>query len=123
MIKLGAPPQKLVMGLPLYGRTFLLPDPLLASPKRTPRLGNVARNFGFQGPFTRENGFMGYNEVSTFIFIFSNLNLYMFNQNVPCRKDNSIKSISPISRYALNSKIVQLAGSNTGTMKLELLSL
>lgn len=62
MLKLGAPPNKLVLGLPLYGRTFLLEKPL-ANPKKKMKLGLPASNVGFQGPFTRENGFMGYNEV------------------------------------------------------------
>ncbi|XP_044265080.1 probable chitinase 2 [Tribolium madens] len=63
MLKLGAPPKKLVMGVPLYGRTFLLPEPYDPESERKPKLGAVARNIGFQGPFTRENGFMGYNEI------------------------------------------------------------
>lgn len=60
-IKLGASRKKLVLGLPLYGRTFKLQDDLPTN--RKPKLGSVAHNVGFAGPYTRENGFMGYNEV------------------------------------------------------------
>ncbi|KAJ8925941.1 hypothetical protein NQ315_009793 [Exocentrus adspersus] len=62
MLKLGAPPSKLIMGIPLYGRTFILEEPI-TSPRRKPRLGTIAGSTGFQGPYTRENGFMGYNEI------------------------------------------------------------
>jgi chitinase len=63
MLKLGASPKKLVMGVPLYGRTFLLNEAYDPDSGRKPKLGAVAKNIGFQGPFTRENGFMGYNEI------------------------------------------------------------
>lgn len=54
-MKLGAPPEKIVMGVPFYGRTY-----------RTPFEGNIDDDtdiVAFQGPYTREDGFLGYNEV------------------------------------------------------------
>lgn len=60
---MGMKPSKLILGLPLYGRTFFLEEPTVISNQKQPRLGASAKNVGFQGPFTRENGFMGYNEV------------------------------------------------------------
>jgi len=63
MIEMGAPANKLVMGLPLYGRTFLLADSVANSDNAVGKLGQIAESTGFQGQFTRENGFMGYNEI------------------------------------------------------------
>lgn len=56
LIKLGAPPEKLVLGLPLYGRTFITNG-------NEGNFNDPSNDYGFQGNFTRENGFMGYNEV------------------------------------------------------------
>lgn len=42
--------------MPFYGRTFL-------SHTTTGAFGDEADETGFQGPYTKENGFMGYNEI------------------------------------------------------------
>lgn len=55
LIKLGADPGKLVLGLPFYGRTFLA--------EGDGELNGPADEIGFQGPYTKANGFMDYNEV------------------------------------------------------------
>jgi len=43
------------LGLPFYGRTFVT--------TQDGNIGDESDDQGFQGPFTRENGFMGYNEI------------------------------------------------------------
>lgn len=48
-----------MLGLPLYGRTFLLENE-----ENTLVMGAPAGPKGFPGPYTKEDGFMGYNEVS-----------------------------------------------------------
>lgn len=55
LLKMGAPPSKLVMGLPFYGRTFNSPQ--------QGNIGDATEGKPFQGPFTREDGFLGYNEI------------------------------------------------------------
>ena len=57
-ISQGADPQKLVLGLPLYGRTFLLKN----SSEPGSAYGKMTTG-GFRGPYTQEDGMMGYNEV------------------------------------------------------------
>lgn len=56
LIEQGASPSKLVLGVPFYGRTFVTQTVAGA-------LGDPASDVGFKGPFTNENGFIGYNEL------------------------------------------------------------
>ncbi|KAG8236246.1 hypothetical protein J437_LFUL010999 [Ladona fulva] len=63
LLELGAPPRKIVMGVPMYGRTLLIErENSLEEDKLIPP-GFPAKDKGFPGPFTKEDGFMGYNEI------------------------------------------------------------
>ncbi|KAB0800474.1 hypothetical protein PPYR_06214 [Photinus pyralis] len=53
----GASPAKLIMGIPVYGRTFTLSNPQVHG------MGAPAPQPGLAGPFTVEAGMLGYNEV------------------------------------------------------------
>ena len=55
--KRGAKPGKTVLGDPIYGRAFNLEFP------HDNAMGSRAQETSFQGPYTREDGFMGYNEI------------------------------------------------------------
>uniref|UniRef100_A0A1B6M3P7 GH18 domain-containing protein n=1 Tax=Graphocephala atropunctata TaxID=36148 RepID=A0A1B6M3P7_9HEMI len=58
MLQQGIEPRKLVLGLPMYGRTFLLQNE-----SQGERLGAPSMSTAFSGPYTKEDGFMGYNEI------------------------------------------------------------
>ncbi|KAM8712428.1 hypothetical protein ACLKA7_012873 [Drosophila subpalustris] len=53
----GAPPEKLVLGVPFYGRTFTL----ASAEQHSPGAAHIGR--GIAGPFSREPGVLGYNEL------------------------------------------------------------
>lgn len=53
----GLSPEKLVLGMGVYGRTFTL------SNQANNRVGAPVSNAGHQGPYTMEAGMMGYNEI------------------------------------------------------------
>ncbi|KAK2580185.1 hypothetical protein KPH14_012451 [Odynerus spinipes] len=55
----GAPADKLILGVPFYGRSFTLQNP------QTHDVGAPTTGPGTAGPFTREPGMLGYNEICT----------------------------------------------------------
>ncbi|XP_067001763.2 chitinase-3-like protein 1 [Anabrus simplex] len=56
-IENGATPSKIVLGMGTYGRSFSLPSAGLVGP------GAPASGPGSAGPYTRESGMLGYNEI------------------------------------------------------------
>ncbi|XP_064598494.1 oviduct-specific glycoprotein-like [Liolophura sinensis] len=55
-IELGAPSEKLILGIPLYGRSFQLCG-------NDVKPGSKACGGGRRGPFTKEKGFLAYYEI------------------------------------------------------------
>lgn len=53
----GAPAEKLILGVPFYGRTFTLKN------KEKHDIGSPSTGSGIAGPYTREPGMLGYNEI------------------------------------------------------------
>ncbi|XP_055346364.1 uncharacterized protein LOC129593893 [Paramacrobiotus metropolitanus] len=60
-IKAGCPADKIVVGIPFYGRSFTLTDAHVTAP------GSPAVGGGEPGPFTREPGFLSYFEVCSLL--------------------------------------------------------
>ena len=54
----GMPKDKIIIGMPSYGRSFTLADP------NNNGLGAPATGAGINGSYTREHGFLAYYEVS-----------------------------------------------------------
>lgn len=61
LLQQGAPAEKLVLGLAMYGRTFILTT-VPETPKVSP-IGLPSQKAGFKGPYTSQEGFMGFNEI------------------------------------------------------------
>lgn len=64
-IKKGAPPSKLVMGMPMYGQTFTLEGRRNIHGKyQAAGLNTPASSGGEEGEYTRAKGFLAYYEVN-----------------------------------------------------------
>jgi chitinase len=61
-LKLGADRDKLVLGIPTYGRSYTLYNPLATE------IGSPADGPGEQGDATREKGYLAYYEVCPLIW-------------------------------------------------------
>ncbi|KAL6259698.1 hypothetical protein P5V15_009613 [Pogonomyrmex californicus] len=61
LLQQGAPAKKLVLGLAMYGRTFVLTS--VPETSKINPIGLPSLDIGFKGPYTGEDGFMGFNEI------------------------------------------------------------
>ena len=57
LLKLGASPDKLVLGVQFSGWSFTLAD------RNLHEIGSESNGPGLQGPYTQTDGYLGYNEV------------------------------------------------------------
>ena len=57
LLKSGASPDKLVLGVDFSGRTFTLAD------RNSHEIGSASNGTGLKGPYTQKFNFLGYNEV------------------------------------------------------------
>ncbi|XP_061488232.1 acidic mammalian chitinase-like [Rhineura floridana] len=57
----GAPAEKLIVGFPTYGHTFILSNPSNTA------IGAPTSGAGPAGPYTRQSGFWAYYEICTFL--------------------------------------------------------
>jgi hypothetical protein len=72
--KKGASPEKLIVGFPAYGHTFILSD------STKTEIGAPSNRGGHPGPHTKQTGFWAYYEVSSCLYM-----LYKFH--VPKKKN------------------------------------
>ncbi|XP_055374480.1 chitinase-3-like protein 1 [Condylostylus longicornis] len=100
-LKQGAPPHKIVLGVPLYGRTFTLSNTNENKP------GAPFNGPGLAGPYTKQGGFLGYNEICenfkaeqwTQVWETAQQVPYAFNGNQWVGYDN-VESIELKAQYA-----------------------
>ena len=107
-MELGAIPEKTNLGIPLYGRSFLLKKPGYN------HMGDDARASSFKGPITREEGFLGYNEICKMLVTPDNgwsivwekchQAPYMFNNNKWVSYDNE-QSVRLKANFAWEKKL------------------
>ena len=108
LMELGAIPEKTNLGIPLYGRSFLLKK------SGYNHMGDDARSSSFKGPITREEGFLGYNEICKMLVTPDNgwsivwekchQAPYMFNENKWVSYDNE-KSVRLKANFAWEKKL------------------
>lgn len=105
-ISSGAAPEKLILGIGVYGRTFTL------SSSSNNKLGASVSNAGNAGPYTAEAGMLGYNEICELIKTGGWTEVWDDQQKVPyIFKDNqwigfdNQKSVGIKSQYAIDMKL------------------
>jgi chitinase len=102
----GCPAEKIVLGLPSYGRTYTLANPSSSG------LGAPVYGTGNPGPYTQESGFLGYNEICQDIysstwrvtFLENNVAKVAVNGNQWIGYDDP-ETITKKTQYAMDKKL------------------
>jgi len=94
-IQNGAPKDKLNLGIATYGRSFTLEN------ASNNGVGAPAKGAGKPGPYTREAGYLGYNEVQQFLY-------YMFYSFLHTNINTSVHYILSNTVSKCNSDILLL---------------
>jgi hypothetical protein len=81
LLKSGASPEKLVLGVEFAGWSFTLAD------RNSHEIGSASNGTGLQGPYTREDGHLGYNEVSSLGCITKNFKYWNFNSLIDLQRN------------------------------------
>ena len=72
----GTPREKLIVGMPTYGRSFTLMD------QTQTHIGAPASGAGINGTYTREHGFLAYYEVTKMISKLSCKSLFFKERDI-----------------------------------------
>ncbi|CAB0039285.1 unnamed protein product [Trichogramma brassicae] len=86
LLETGVSPKKFVLGLPTYGRAYILADALRSQDENP--IGKPALKSSWSGPYNSDEGFLGYNEVSLIFLV------------LPCRIKSS-SFTSQVCKYLL----------------------
>ncbi|XP_011500628.1 PREDICTED: probable chitinase 2 [Ceratosolen solmsi marchali] len=65
LVRSGAPIRKFILGLPTYGRSYILAT-ALRSQEENP-IGKPSLKNSWSGPYNTQEGFMGYNEICKYL--------------------------------------------------------
>lgn len=75
-VKLGAPKEKLIIGMPTYGRSFTLTNPANF------RVHATASGGGKAGEYTKESGFLAYYEVLSLVHTINKFQIIIFKLKI-----------------------------------------
>lgn len=96
-VRLGAPREKLIIGMPTYGRSFTLSNP------SNFQVNSPSSGGGKEGVYTREAGFLAYYEVSLVYKLFLN-NFTIIIMHALLKLNRFVKCFVPEKLFIFGTK-------------------